>query len=145
MAVKRSVRIRRLKEAEKELNRVEVKATMKYARVSPRKARVVANKVRKMSIDDAAASLLLMKNKAARLIKKTLDSAIANGVNNFDFNPDSLYIKSIIIDEGPRLKRLKTRGMGRADIQYTRLSHITVVVGDSSRNQTVSETEREVK
>ena len=144
MPMKKSVRIRKIKEATKDLPRVEVKATMKYVRVPPRKARVVANRVKTMNVDEAAAALSLMKGKAARLIKKTLDSAIANGVNNFDFNPDSLYIKSIVVNEGPRLKRLKTRGMGRADIQYTRLSHITVVIGDSSRSQNVSETESEV-
>ncbi len=144
MAMKRSVRIRKLKEATSDLQRIEAKATMKYVRLSPRKARVVANRIKTMSIDNAVSTLTFMKNKAARYIKKTLDSAIANGVNNFDFDPDSLYIKSIIIDEGPRLKRLKTRGMGRADIQYTKLSHITVVIGDSSRNQNVSENESEV-
>ncbi len=107
---------------------METYAKAKHLRLSATKARLVAELIKGKSVDEALSILKVLPQKAARLIEKTLNSAIANAENNFDMDRDSLYVHRIVIDaEGP-LKRLYIRGMGRADIQRKPVSQITVVV-----------------
>ena len=114
---------------------IEAKAVARYVRISPRKARSVINAIRKKKVDEAFAILELSPKKAARLIYKVLKSAVANAENNYGLNVDSLYVSECHVDDGPRLKRIWRRGRGRADMLLRRMSHITVVVRDASKEQ----------
>ncbi|NPV88882.1 50S ribosomal protein L22 [Coprothermobacteraceae bacterium] len=104
------------------------KATAKFIRVSPRRARLVVDEIRNKPVNQARAILKFMPNKAARFTLKVLNSAVANAVNNFGMREERLYVYRAYVDEGPRLKRLLPRAFGRADIMTRRMSHITVVV-----------------
>ncbi|NLT20596.1 MAG: 50S ribosomal protein L22 [Syntrophomonadaceae bacterium] len=107
---------------------MESRATARYIRVSPNKARQVADLVRGKDIDEAIGILRYTNKKSAPLINKVLKSAIANAEHNYDMDSDELYVSEIMIDEGPTLKRMKPRAYGRADIRRHRTSHITVVL-----------------
>jgi len=109
---------------------VEAKAIARYVRLTPRKARLVADLVRGKSALEALEILTYTNKKAAVSIKKTLDSAIKNASNNHNMDEEKLFVSAIMIDEGPVLKRLKPRAMGRADIMHKKTSHITVVVSE---------------
>ncbi|NOZ93069.1 50S ribosomal protein L22 [bacterium 3DAC] len=104
------------------------KATAKYLRLSPKKARPVIALIRGKQVDEALAIMKYTPKKAARLIYKVLYSAMSNAINNHDMDRDRLIVHRAYVDEGPRLKRLKPRAFGRADIMKRRLSHITVEV-----------------
>nr|WP_018963290.1 50S ribosomal protein L22 [Coprothermobacter platensis] len=110
------------------MEEVVAKATAKYLRVSPRKARLVINEIRNKPVVEARAILKYSPNKAARFALKVLDSAVANAVNNNGSDEERLYVYRAFVDEGPRLKRYNPRAFGRADIIKRRLSHITVIV-----------------
>ncbi len=107
---------------------MESRAIARYIRVSPNKARQVADLVRGKDIDEAIGILRYTNKKSAPLINKVLKSAIANAEHNYDMDSDELYVSEIMIDEGPTLKRMKPRAYGRADIRRHRTSHITVVL-----------------
>lgn len=109
---------------------MEAKAIARYVRLTPRKARLVADLVRGKSALEALDVLSFTNKKAAEIIKKVLNSAIANATNNFEMDEEKLFVSTILIDEGPVLKRLKPRAMGRADIIRKKTSHVTVVVSE---------------
>ncbi len=109
---------------------MEVRAVSKYLRISPRKARLVADLIRNKNVDEALTILKFTPKKGARFISKTLRSAVANAENTDAMDMDSLYVKAIYVDEGPRLKRWRPRAMGRATQILKRTSHITVVLGE---------------
>ncbi|POQ98762.1 50S ribosomal protein L22 [Alkalispirochaeta sphaeroplastigenens] len=105
------------------------KAVAKYVRISPFKARVVADLVRRKPYPEAIAILNNLPNKGAGLIRKVIQSAAANALsNNRSMDEGMLYVSELYIDEGPRMKRLWVRGRGRADMLLKRMSHITAVV-----------------
>ncbi|SNY60980.1 LSU ribosomal protein L22P [Arsukibacterium tuosuense] len=106
-------------------------AKHKFARSSAQKTRLVADQVRGMSVDKALNVLTYSPKKAAELVKKVLLSAIANAEHNEGADIDTLKVKTIFIDEGPSMKRIKPRAKGRADRIVKRTSHITVVVADN--------------
>lgn len=108
----------------------EAKARARFVRVSPMKARLVIDEIRGKSVYEAKRILTFSPRKAARIIRKVLDSAVANAEHNFEMDPEKLVVVKAYVDEGPRLKRLKPRAFGRADIIHRRLSHITVVVAE---------------
>ncbi|MET1254481.1 50S ribosomal protein L22 [Aliikangiella maris] len=110
---------------------METQAVLRHARISPQKARLVANQVRGMSVERALNVLKFSNKKAADLIKKVLDSAIANAEHNDGADIDELKVSTIFVDEGPTLKRIKTRAKGRADRIFKRSCHITVKVSDN--------------
>ncbi|HEB49176.1 MAG TPA: 50S ribosomal protein L22 [Desulfobulbus sp.] len=110
---------------------METRAVAKYIRISPRKARLVADVVRGMDVDTAITTLRFMPKKAARILRKVIESAVANADQNETIDVDTLYIKSIQIDGGPMLKRFRPRAMGRATRILKRTSHITVVVDEA--------------
>ncbi len=109
---------------------MEVRAVSKYVRISPRKARMVADLVRHKPVDQALTILKFTPKKGARLISKTLRSAVANAEQTNVMDMEGLFIKSIFVDEGPRLKRWRPRAMGRATKIMKRTSHITIVVAE---------------
>lgn len=109
---------------------MEAKAIAKYVRMSPRKARLVANLIKGKDIQEAQAILRYTPNKAARIISKVMLSAAANAENNLGLDKANLVVKGAIIDQGPSIKRIKPRAQGRADRMVHRTSHVTVVVAE---------------
>lgn len=109
---------------------MEVAAKLRYSRISPQKARLVADQVRGLPIGRALQVLEFSPKRAAKIIKKVLDSAIANAEHNEGADIDELKVSRIFVDEGPTLKRIRPRAKGRADRIMKRTSHITVMVGD---------------
>ncbi|MEQ8201697.1 MAG: 50S ribosomal protein L22 [Syntrophomonadaceae bacterium] len=107
---------------------MESRAIARYIRISPLKARQVADLVRGKEIKEALGILRYTNKKSAPLIDKVVKSAVANAEHNFDMDSDALYISEIMIDEGPTLKRMRPRAYGRADVKRHRTSHITVVL-----------------
>jgi large subunit ribosomal protein L22 len=107
---------------------MEAKAVARYVRVAPRKARLVVDLIRGKSIDDARAILRFSPRAAAEIVEKVLNSAVANAERNLHIKSDDLIVGSTFVDEGPTLKRIQPRAMGRAFRINKRTSHITVVV-----------------
>jgi large subunit ribosomal protein L22 len=109
---------------------MEALAKHRFARTSPQKARLVADQIRGLPVDKALDVLTYSNKKAAELVKKVLESAIANAEHNEGADIDELTVAQIFVDAGPTMKRIKTRAKGRADRILKRSSHITVVVAD---------------
>ena len=109
---------------------MEAIAKHNFARISPQKARLVADLIRGKSVDQALEILTFSNKKAAVLVKKVLESAIANAEHNEGADIDVLNVAKIFVDEGPTMKRIMPRAKGRADRILKRSSHITVVVAD---------------
>ncbi len=109
---------------------MEAIAKHKFARISPQKARLVADQVRGKTVAQAIEILTFSDKKAAVLIKKVLESAIANAEHNEGADIDDLFVSKIFVDEGPVMKRIMPRAKGRADRILKRSSHINVVVAD---------------
>ncbi|MGI6452864.1 MAG: 50S ribosomal protein L22 [Syntrophomonadaceae bacterium] len=107
---------------------MEAKAIARFIRVSPFKARQVADLLRGKSVKEANGILQYINKKSAPLIGKVLKSAVANAEHNYDMATDELFISEIYVDEGPTLKRMKPRAYGRADLRRHKTSHITVIV-----------------
>ena len=110
---------------------MEVKAYLKGARISAQKVRLVADQVRGMPVEKAEQLLTFSTKKAAHIVKKVLLSAIANAEHNEGADIDELSISTIMVDEGPTLKRGRARAKGRGTRILKRTSHITVTVADS--------------
>ena len=114
---------------------MEVKAILRYLRIAPRKVRLVADLIRGKDVPRAQIILRYTKKKSAPVILKLLNQAIANAKHNFQIEEiDSLYIKKITVDEGPKLKRWRPRARGRAFMIQKKTSHITLVL-DQKPNQ----------
>jgi large subunit ribosomal protein L22 len=109
---------------------MEALAKHRFARTSAQKARLVADQIRGLPVDKAIDVLTYSNRKAAVLVKKVLESAIANAEHNDGADIDELTVAKVFVDEGPTMKRIKTRAKGRADRILKRSSHITVVVAD---------------
>ena len=109
---------------------MEAKAIAKSLRIAPRKARLVADLVRGKSINDALVILANTNRAASPLIDKVVKSATANAINNHSMNEETLFIKEILINEGPTLKRFRPRAKGSASPIMKRTSHISVVVAE---------------
>ena len=108
-------------------------AKLREARITPQKARLVADQIRGLPVDKAINLLAFSNKKAAGLIKKVLESAIANAEHNDGADVDELKVKTIMVDEGPILKRWMPRARGRANQIFKRTSHVTVVVEEAGR------------
>lgn len=109
---------------------MQVVAKHRYARISPQKGRLVADQVRGLPVEKALDLLVFSNKKASTIIKKVLDSAIANAENNEGADIDELRVKTICVDEGPVMKRMQARAKGRGSRILKRTSHITVTVAD---------------
>jgi large subunit ribosomal protein L22 len=110
---------------------MEISAKLKNARISPQKGRLVADQIRGKSVEQALQTLSFSTKKAAHIVKKVLESAIANAENNEGADIDELKVKTIYVDEGRTMKRIEARAKGRANRIFKRSSHITVTVSDS--------------
>lgn len=106
------------------------KAITKYVRISPRKARLAAGLIRGLSVPDASAQLLFSSLKGGRLLKKTLDSAVANAETQLDMKRENLKVVEVRVDEGPTLKRSKPKNRGGRHPIMKRTSHFTVIVSN---------------
>jgi large subunit ribosomal protein L22 len=109
---------------------MEVVAKMKGARLSAQKARLVADQIRGKGVEEALQLLTFSPKKGAEIIKKVLDSAIANAEHNEGADVDELKVSTIYVDEGLTMKRISPRAKGRADRIFKRSCHITVKVAD---------------
>ena len=117
---------------------MEVSATLKYTRLSPQKARLVADQIRGMPVERAVELLVFSNKKAAAVIKKVLDSADANAEHNLALDADELFVAEAYADEGPTLKRWRPRARGRATRIRKRTSHITIVVAETADQEEVA-------
>ncbi len=109
-------------------------ATLKYARMAPQKLRLVADQVRGLPVDKALQLLAFSNKKAAAVVNKVLESAIANAEQNDAADIDALSITAITVDQGPTHKRLRTRARGRADRIFKRTSHLSITVAETAQD-----------
>ncbi|MDA3936638.1 MAG: 50S ribosomal protein L22 [Actinomycetota bacterium] len=107
---------------------MEARAVARYLRVSARKARLAVDLVRGKSIEDARAILMFTPRAAAEDVLKVLNSAVANAERNLKIKAENLYVSTTFVDEGPTLKRIRPRAMGRASKINKRTCHVTVIV-----------------
>jgi large subunit ribosomal protein L22 len=110
---------------------MEVSATLKQAHISPQKARLVADQVRGLPVENALNLLMFSQKKAAGMVRKVLESAIANAEHNEGADIDELKVSAVFVNEARTLKRFRARAKGRGTRILKRNSHITVTVGDS--------------
>ncbi|MCP4044087.1 MAG: 50S ribosomal protein L22 [Gammaproteobacteria bacterium] len=110
---------------------MEVAAVMRYAHLSAQKGRLVADQIRGKPVEEAVDQLTFSTKKAALLIRKVLESAIANAEHNEGADVDELKVSAIYVDQGPTLKRMRARAKGRGTRILKRTSHITVKVSDN--------------
>tara|TARA_B110000444_G_C18829966_1_gene592615 strand:- start:2117 stop:2455 length:339 start_codon:yes stop_codon:yes gene_type:complete len=110
---------------------MEIAAKLKGAQISAQKVRLVADQIRGVGVEEALDILGYSTKKAAHLVKKVLDSAIANAEHNEGADVDELRVSTIFVDEGMTMKRLRPRAKGRADRILKRSCHITIKVADS--------------
>jgi large subunit ribosomal protein L22 len=108
-------------------------ATLKFTRLSPQKARLVADQIRGKPVDQALNILAFSNKRAAAVVKKVLESAIANAEHNDGADIDELKVTEIFVNQGPALKRLRPRARGRADRILKPTSHLTVTVAEAEK------------
>ncbi len=109
---------------------MKTRAVLRGARISAQKARLVADRIRGRGVGEALDELSHSPRKGAAIIRKLLNSAIANAEQNEGADVDELMISAVMVDEGPTMKRLRPRAKGRGDRILKRSCHITVAVGD---------------
>ena len=105
-------------------------AKLRHARISAQKGRLVADQIRGLPVERALNVLAFSDKKAAEIIKKVLDSAVANAENNEGADIDELKVSAICVDEGPTMKRMHARAKGRGSRILKRTSHVTITVSD---------------
>jgi large subunit ribosomal protein L22 len=111
---------------------MEVKASAKYMRISPRKVHKVLEAVKGKPVETALNNLKFMPQKAAGILEKVIRSAVANADQNPDIDIDLLVVRNVVADQGPVLKRWRARARGRATRILKRTSHITVILDEES-------------
>jgi large subunit ribosomal protein L22 len=109
---------------------MEAKAVAKYLRMSPTKLAPVADLVRGKSLNEALTILKFTPGKSAELVEKVVQSAAANAENNFELDPDNLYVSEILVNQGPTMKRWRAGAQGRAGKILKRSSHISVTLSE---------------
>lgn len=109
---------------------MEATAILKFVRLSPQKGRLVADLVRGLSVERALEVLQFSNRRAAKPVKKVLESAIANAEHNVGADVDELRVRRIEVNEGPTLKRFQARAKGRGARILKRTSHISITVSD---------------
>lgn len=109
---------------------MEVKAKLSFARVGAQKARLVADMIRGKDVSEAVKTLTFLNKKTAGLMKKLVESAVANAEDKKTIDVDRLFVKTVTVDEGPVLKRFRPRAQGRATGVRKRMSHINVVLDE---------------
>ncbi len=111
---------------------METKAVAKYVRISPQKVRMITNSIKGKPAELCLNQLKFMPQKSAKLVRKVLQSAVANAEQNENLDVDSLVIKNVFVNEGPTLKRYRARARGRGSQILKRTSHITVIVAENT-------------
>jgi large subunit ribosomal protein L22 len=109
---------------------MQVAATLRYARISPQKCRLMADVIRGKGVDEALKALTFSPKKSAHIVKKVLESAIANAEHNHGADIDELKVSTIEVNEAPTFRRYRARAKGRGTRITKRNSHITIRVGD---------------
>jgi large subunit ribosomal protein L22 len=109
---------------------MQAEAKLKYARISAQKVRLVADQIRGLQVEKALNVLSFSPKKSAGIIKKVLESAIANAEHNEGADIDELKIAAVMVDDGPTMKRIRARAKGRANRIMKRTSHITLMVAE---------------
>jgi len=109
---------------------MEAKAILRYARITPRKARRVIDLIKDKNAGDAILFLRFMPYRGARFVEKLLKSAMANAEQKKAVNPESMRIVKALVDQGPTMRRVETRAMGRANVIRKRTCHITLVLSE---------------
>lgn len=109
---------------------METMAKLRHTRISPQKCRLVADQIRGLPVERALELLTFSNKKAAEIVKKVLESAIANAEHNDGADIDELKVSQIYIDQGPTMKRMRARAKGRGNRILKRTSHVTVMVAD---------------
>ncbi|HMK44735.1 MAG TPA: 50S ribosomal protein L22 [Dissulfurispiraceae bacterium] len=110
---------------------MDAKAILRYARITPRKARRVVDLIRGKKATEAMLSLRFMPYRGAKLVEKVLKSAMANAEQKNDhLDIDKLRVKTVLVDQGPMMRRVEPRAMGRANMIKKKTSHITIVVAE---------------
>ncbi len=109
---------------------MEAKAILRFCRVAPRKARVIADMIRGRNVEEAISLLEFTPKRSAHILRKLLDSAIANAEDIEDVEVNRLFVKRITVDQGPTLKRYRPRAQGRAFRINKKTSHISLVVAE---------------
>ena len=115
------------------MQETEVKAVLKTVRITPRKTRLIINLIRGKQVAEAKSILANQPQKAARIIEKVLNSAIANAVNNNNMSEEDLYVKKCFVDEGIVMKRAKMDSRGHVGRNDHKTSHITVIVSNDKK------------
>lgn len=110
---------------------MEARAVARYVKISPQKAGLIMDEVRGKKVDEALRALSFSPKKGARLLKKLINSAVANAEANKDIDVDTLFIKRLYADQGPVMKRFRPRAMGRATGIRKRTSHLTVILDEA--------------
>jgi large subunit ribosomal protein L22 len=111
---------------------MEVRAVLKYVRISPQKVRKLVDAVKGKPVESALDTLKFMPLKSAGIVEKVMRSAVANADQNPDIDVDMLVVRNIIADQGPTLKRYRARARGRGTRILKRTSHITVILSEES-------------
>lgn len=114
-------------------------AKLSYLRIAPRKVRLVADLIRGKTVEEAQTILNFTIKKSVKPILKLIKSAIANAKNNFQMNPENLYISKIMVDEGPKLKRMRPRARGQAYRIEKKTSHITIYLDEIKSDKKIGE------
>lgn len=108
----------------------QIKASLNYYRVSPRKARLIANLVKGLPVNAAIKQMMFSRKRSSPALLKLLKSAVSNAKNNFHLEPEKLYVKEFRVDEGPTFKRYMPRARGRATVIRKRTSHISLLLDE---------------
>ena len=111
---------------------MEAKAIAKYVRMSPSKLKPVTDLVRGKDLNEALTILKFTPGRGAELVEKVVQSAVANAENNFDMNPDELYVAEVYANQGPTMKRFRAGAQGRASMILKRTSHIGVTLKEKA-------------
>ncbi len=121
------------KAMENEVDSIEAKAVLKYARISSRKVKIVADLIRGKNVDEALSTLKFAPKASSEILEKLLKSAIANAENNHFMDRQKLYVAEIYANQGPTLKRIRPAAKGSAVRIRKRTSHITIVLREMSK------------
>lgn len=109
---------------------METRASAKYIRISPQKVRLVVDLIRGKKIGEAQSVLMFTRKYAATVLRKILNSAVANAKQNAYMDENILYVKEVFVNQGPSLKRWRARAQGRAASIRKRMSHITIILSE---------------